>query len=89
MKRIDSAREGIAGMMTESATGSIRQCHPFLVQLHALSELQGISAELHQPQFDKSRLIQNYESRLNLMGTYSKDKRYVLAVRRAAFQLSG
>jgi serine/threonine-protein kinase ATR len=89
MKRIDSAREGIAGMMTESATGSIRQCHPFLVQLHALSELQGISKELHQPQFDKSRLIQHYESRLNLMGTYSKDKRYILAVRRAAFQLSG
>jgi len=86
---VNSARETVASTMTESATGSIRQCHHFLVQLHALSELQSVSEVLHQPEFDAGVLTRSLESRLNLMGTYPADKQYILAVRRAALQLSG
>jgi serine/threonine-protein kinase ATR len=88
LKRLDSAREGVTSMMTESVTGNIRQCHHFLVQLHALSEVQSISETLHRD-IDLAGLTQTFESRLNLMGTYSTDKQYILAVRRAALQLSG
>lgn len=86
---IDGAREAVAGMMVESSTSSIRQCHHLLVQLHALSELQIIGEELHRPEIDSKGLAQEFESRLNLMGTYSNDKQYILSVRRAALQLTG
>jgi serine/threonine-protein kinase ATR len=75
--------------MTESVTGSIRQCHHFLVQLHALSELQSVSEVLHERNVDITALTKTLESRLNLMGTYSVDKQYILSVRRAVLQLSG
>ncbi|KAF8246273.1 hypothetical protein K440DRAFT_655242 [Wilcoxina mikolae CBS 423.85] len=88
LKRLDSAREGVTSMMTESATGNIRQCHHFLVQLHALSEVQSISEALQCEEIDLAGLTQTFKSRLNLMGTYSTDKQYILAVRRAALQLS-
>jgi serine/threonine-protein kinase ATR len=86
---IDSAREVVAHAMTESVTGSIRQCHHFLVQLHALSELQSVSKVLHEQTIDITALTKRLESRLNLMGTYSVDKQYILSVRRAVLQLSG
>ena len=88
-RRLDSAREGVAGMMTESATGNIRQCHHFLVQLHALSEVQTISEALQQKDVDMAGLKKMLESRLNLMGTYSTDKQYILAVRRAVLNIFG
>ena len=86
---VNSGRETVASTMTESATGSIRQCHHFLVQLHALSELQSVSEVLHQPEIDAGALTKSLESRLSLIGTYPADKQYILAVRRAALQLSG
>ncbi|KAA8902478.1 hypothetical protein FN846DRAFT_780587 [Sphaerosporella brunnea] len=89
LKKVDSAREIVAHTMTESVTGSIRQCHHFLVQLHALSELQSVSEVLHEGDVDMTALNKTFESRLNLMGTYSVDKQYILSVRRAALQLSG
>jgi serine/threonine-protein kinase ATR len=90
LKRVGTAREVVAHTMTESVTGSIRQCHHFLVQLHALSELQSVSEVLRRRDGGEiMALTKSLESRLNLMGTYSVDKQYILSVRRAVLQLSG
>lgn len=98
-ERIEGAREVVAGMMTEPSTSSIRQCHHLLVQLHALSELQLIgeekNSEIERLKIDHTHDLEKntewkektFASRLNLMGTYSSDKLYILSVRRAALDL--
>ena len=86
---ISSAREGNLNGLTESSTGSLRQCHDSMVKLHSLSELEEISFAIKQEDFDRGVLASNLQHRLDLMGTYSKDKQHLLALRRAAFQLSG
>lgn len=86
---IASAREDVVNGLTESLTGSLRQCHDSMVRLHSLSELEEINLTLQRPDFDKSAFSANLERRLDVLGTYSNHKQYILALRRAAFQLSG
>jgi serine/threonine-protein kinase ATR len=88
-KVIASAREDVVNGLTESSVGSLGQCHDSMVKLHSLSELEEISFAIRQEDFDREVLASNLQRRLDLMGTYSKDKQYLLALRRAAFQLSG
>lgn len=86
---IARAREDVVNGLTESLTGSLRQCHDSMVRLHSLSELEEISLNLQREEFDRSAFSANLERRLDVMGTYSNHKQYILALRRAAFQLSG
>lgn len=86
---IASAREDVVNGLTESLTGSLRQCHDSMVRLHSLSELEEISLTLQRERFDRGVFSANLERRLDVMGTYSNHKQYILALRRAAFQLSG
>lgn len=82
------AREEVIGMMTETATGSVRQCHDLLVKLHGLAELQEITTNLDTAGYKESKLLKYMQSRLDVMGSYSRDKQYILALRRAVFALS-
>lgn len=85
-----TAREEIMGMMTETATGSVRQCHDLLVKLHGLTELQEIAETLGRGAGRPETVLKNYmQNRLDVMGSYSKDKQYILALRRAVFMFSG
>lgn len=86
---IASAREDVVNGLTESLTGSLRQCHDSMVRLHSLSELEEISLTLQREEFDKPAFSASLERRLDVMGTYLNHKQYILALRRAAFQLSG
>ncbi|CUS11697.1 unnamed protein product [Tuber aestivum] len=87
-KAISLARECVLSGLTESFTGSLRQCHESMVKLHALSELEEISTALASKDFGKDVLASNLRRRLDVLGTYSKDKQHLLALRRAAFVLS-
>ncbi|KAI5778912.1 hypothetical protein EDC01DRAFT_672633 [Geopyxis carbonaria] len=84
---IQSARTSVVASMTTSNTNSLRQCHDHLVRLHGLAELEGIIVNLPGP--SKAFGARHLDARLELMGTYSKDKQYILALRRAAFELLG
>lgn len=86
---IARARDDVVNGLTESLTGSLRQCHDSMVRLHSLSELEEISLTLQRQDFDRSAFSANLERRLNVLGTHSNHKQYILALRRAAFQLSG
>lgn len=88
-ENLDIAREEVIGMMTETSTNSVRQCHDLLVKLHGLAELQEITGLLNTPGHKESTLKKYMESRLDVMGSYSRDKQYILALRRAVFALSG
>jgi serine/threonine-protein kinase ATR len=88
-KEIARARENVVSRLSESLTGSLRQCHDSMVKLHSLSEIEEISLTLQQGTFDKASFSANLERRLDVMGTYSNHKQYILALRRAVFQLSG
>ncbi|PWW75517.1 hypothetical protein C7212DRAFT_358109 [Tuber magnatum] len=85
---ISLARGCVLSGLTESFTGSLRQCHESMVKLHALSELEEISTALVSKDLGKDVLASNLRRRLDVLGTYSKDKQHLLALRRAAFVLS-
>jgi len=87
-KAISRARGCVLSGLTESFTGSLRQCHESMVKLHALSELEEIGTALASEDLGKDVLAPNLLRRLDVLGTYSKDKQHLLALRRAAFVLS-
>ncbi|KAL7276740.1 serine/threonine-protein kinase M1 [Rhizina undulata] len=88
-KVIKSAREDVVNGLTESSTGSLRQCHDSMVKLHSLGELESIIPIMQGAEgIDTTKLKEILDRRLEVMGTYSKDKQYVLALRRAAFELA-
>ncbi|RPA97874.1 hypothetical protein L873DRAFT_1828879 [Choiromyces venosus 120613-1] len=86
-KAISLARECVLGGLTESFTSSLRQCHESMVKLHALSELEEISNALGNGTYG-NEIASNLRRRLDVLGTYSKDKQHLLALRRAAYVLS-
>ncbi|KAF8469032.1 hypothetical protein BDZ91DRAFT_776018 [Kalaharituber pfeilii] len=89
---IQTARQNIVKGLSHSSTGTLDQCHPNLLKLHALFELQSISTALRHGVFDqprqKDQFVARLQRRLDLLGTSTRDKQYILAIRRAVFGIS-
>lgn len=89
---IKSARQYVVKGLSHSNTGNLDQCHPNMLKLHALFEVESISSAFEQGEFNqpnaKEAFMARLQRRFDLLGASAKDKEYILAIRRAVFGLS-
>jgi serine/threonine-protein kinase ATR len=85
---IADLRAALAAELSPSTTASIQACHDHLVKLHALYELEAVSGMATTGIKDREVILENLDRRLDLIGAYTSDKQYLLAVRRATMTLS-
>ena len=83
VQRVSSLRKSVTSGMTEVGSASIQACHEVLVKLHTLYEVEALygSDERHT-----TSLLASFDKRLDILGSYSADKLFVLGVRRALMQ---
>lgn len=77
-------RDQITASMTFSATASLRTCHSALLQCHVLTELELIAGANRYSDLDRQSIVSTLNRRLEILGAYVADKKFVLGVRRAA-----
>lgn len=85
---IGSLRAAVANDLSPTATSSLHTCHDSLVKLHVLYEIEAISGTSTTSPIDRELVVQRLDQRLEVLGAYTSDKRYLLGVRRAVMQLS-
>lgn len=89
---IGAARQEIIRGLSHSGTGTLGQCHLSMLKLHVLSEVELITGALKKGDFNSPNTREsfntNFQRRLDILGASAKDREYVLALRRATFQLS-
>jgi serine/threonine-protein kinase ATR len=85
---IANLRAALAAELSPSTTASIQACHDHLVKLHALYELEAVSGMAATGLVNREVILENLDRRLDLIGAYTSDKQYLLAVRRATMTLS-
>jgi serine/threonine-protein kinase ATR len=85
---IANLRAALAAELSPSTTASIQACHDHLVKLHALYELEAVSGMVATGLVNREVILENLDRRLDLIGAYTSDKQYLLAVRRATMTLS-
>lgn len=85
------ARENISGDISSSSVSSLTQNNNYLIKLHALADIEAISdlafngMKLYR---DNTRLNENLESRLSLVGSDFGSRKYLLALRKSAMSIS-
>lgn len=91
----DSFESGISNLraiimrnLSLATTTSLASAHGHLLKLHALYEVAAIGG-LGSMQVDRSKLFEQLDRRLELLGVFTDDKQYLLGLRRACMQLSG
>jgi serine/threonine-protein kinase ATR len=84
---LSDLRVKVARGMSTSSTASLSTAHPLTIKLHALYEIERISA-VANPTLSSSSLVDVLNKRLDILGAFTCDKQYLLGVRRAAMQLS-
>ncbi|KAF1815143.1 hypothetical protein P152DRAFT_391724 [Eremomyces bilateralis CBS 781.70] len=85
---VTGLRENLSRRLTSSNTVSLQSCHDILLKLHCLYELQSISGSLSGSLDDQRPLLRRLDSRLEILGSYTSEKQYLLGIRRAAMQVS-
>lgn len=86
---VDEVRRKTVKSLSPANTASLQACHDVLLKLHALTEIEAISAEeKHDDSTDKSALVVSLEQRLDLLGAFNSDKQFLLGLRRAVMQSS-
>ena len=86
---VNDVRRKTARSLSPANTASLQACHNVLLKLHALTEIEAISAaEKHDDSIDKSALVALLEQRLDLLGAFNSDKQFLLGLRRAVMQSS-
>ncbi|KAL9039802.1 MAG: hypothetical protein Q9180_002315, partial [Flavoplaca navasiana] len=86
---VDEVRRKTAKSLSPANTASLQACHNVLLKLHALTEIEAISAEeKHDDSIGKSALVVSLEQRLDRLGGFNSDKQFLLGLRRAVMQSS-
>lgn len=88
LKTISTLREDIVRGFTPAYTASTKLCHEQLLRLHALYELETITDPVEASTDQKEKVVEVLDSRLGTLGAFTTDKQLLLALRRAAMQLS-
>ena len=73
--------------LTLTTTTTLQGCHASMLQLHVLFELEMIAGRRRLP-YSKPDLVSIMDDRLDMLGTFPSDQKYLLGVRRAAMQLA-
>ena len=85
MKRVKSIRKTITTSMTAANGSSLNGCHTELRRLHILSEIEMLKDGWHETPESMTVTFENFEKRLNAVGSYISDKQSILGIRRAMF----
>ncbi|KAF2747396.1 hypothetical protein M011DRAFT_458655 [Sporormia fimetaria CBS 119925] len=85
---VASLRASVARGLSPVSTSSLQACHDSLVRLHVLQEIEAISGISQNSAVGRDSIIENLERRLEVLGAYPSDKKYLLGIRRAVMQLS-
>jgi serine/threonine-protein kinase ATR len=72
--------------LTMTSTATLQGCHTSILQFHVLFELEMISGRYKTPH-NKSDLVTILDNRLQMLGTFPSDQKYILGIRRAAMEL--
>ncbi|KAF2673965.1 hypothetical protein BT63DRAFT_422071 [Microthyrium microscopicum] len=84
---ISETRSNISKAMSHTNTASLSSAHALLIKLHAVHELEYLSG-YGTITTDTTAILQSLRGRLDIVGSFTEDKAYILAVRRAAMSLS-
>ena len=84
---INQARIDAMRAVSRGRVQSLDSCHDVLLRLHALTELEAIGG-LSQPSQDHRIFMASLDTRIEVLGAFESDKRYLLGMRRAAMELS-
>ncbi|KAF2813925.1 protein kinase rad3 [Mytilinidion resinicola] len=88
MKTIAAVRENVARGFSPTSTASIQACHDHLLRLHVLYEIETIGGISSSAPDKKDIILAKMDRRLDILGSYTSEKQYLLGIRRAAMQLS-
>jgi serine/threonine-protein kinase ATR len=83
---ITNLRRSLSSTFKPSITSSMSNAHNHLLKLHVLYELEALSGLSDES--NASKLLHVFPGRLDVIGSYTDDKLYVLGVRRAVMELS-
>jgi serine/threonine-protein kinase ATR len=84
---ISELRGSVSRSFSPSATLSLSTAHSHLLKLHVLYELDMLSGFRHDSVTAKD-IMRSLDRRLDMIGSFTEDKQYVLGVRRAVIELS-
>lgn len=83
---ISALRDQLGRSLTAASTTSLSACHENMFRFHVLTELEMLTENRSNKQ-DKHQILEAFERRLEVLGSYRADKQYLLSVRRAAMEL--
>jgi serine/threonine-protein kinase ATR len=78
-------RSSISRSFSPATTVSLSNAHSHMLKLHVLYEMEILSGFNHVPLPD---ILQCLDRRLDIIGSFTEDKQYVLGIRRAVLELS-
>jgi serine/threonine-protein kinase ATR len=85
---VASMRSNVSRSFSSSNTWSLSSAHSQLLNLHVLSELEMLS-NLNSETTTIDKVLGTLNRRLDIIGSFTEDKQYVLGIRRAIFNISG
>ncbi|KAI1337113.1 phosphatidyl inositol 3-kinase-like protein [Xylariaceae sp. FL0016] len=81
-------RDRVSSSLTLSMTSSLQACHEPLLRSHILTDLELITGINIDGSLPPQETLKSLERRLEVLGSYVNDKQYILAIRRAAMELT-
>jgi serine/threonine-protein kinase ATR len=84
---ISGLRASVSQGLSPSSTSSLSNAHTQLIRLHALYEMEILSPFAKQPSYDRN-VPTTLNCRLDILGSLTDDKQYILGIRRAALDLA-
>jgi serine/threonine-protein kinase ATR len=84
---ISDMRASLSRSFSPSTTISLSNAHPHLLKLHVLYELDMLSG-LNENLYSEVEIMRCLDRRLDIIGSFTEDKQYVLGIRRAVMEIS-
>lgn len=84
---IPGLREDVVKGLSSASSASLKTTVPQLLRLHALYEIEKLSAPVDLQIEGRETLLDMLDSRLQLLGAVTANKQYLLGIRRAVMSL--
>lgn len=84
---ISVIRGNIAHSFSAANTASLNTCHDQMLRLHTLYDLETIAASVGLDESQKEKIVDILDGRLGILGAFTAEKQYLLAIRRAAMTM--
>jgi serine/threonine-protein kinase ATR len=84
---ISELRSLISRSFSPATTISLSSAHSHMLRLHVLYEMEILSGFSHQG-LRVENILHRLDRRLNIIGSFTEDKQYILGIRRAVLEQS-